>query len=343
MQRGALLTLPFALVAMMLSGCGLFGDSTSVEDALETMPGTVTRVTFFDRAAASERLGLDELDGDSSDETEAYLDEAQALPFRTDLDVYLLQMLDNAPFTALDLEWEVVGYDSDGDYGRAWKMDDDLDLNDVIDELVDLGYTKRGSDDAATLTVDPSRVDEAAAAYLLPISNITVLADEHLIVTGPLADDVLSAVADDTDSLVDTGAFGDLVASADDIEVADLTREDAVCSLGDSVLPPEQLEAIGADDLAGPDQAGFFVHGDDGQALSVMVFESEDAAGDAASQREDFLAEGASPVSGVPYSELGGFDVEADGDQVRIDIDYDNPTDISAAVTGRDYPSVCGP
>jgi hypothetical protein len=153
---------------------------------------------------------------------------------------------------------------------------------------------------------------------------------------------VLSVVADDQDSLVDSGSFEDLVDSTDDVEVADLSRQDAVCDFGDLRATPEQVEATGVAELARPDQTGFFVH-DDGETRSVMVFGDADDAEGAAGEREDLLAEGTSPISGVPYSEFGDFDVEVGGDQVRIDIDYADPKDISAVITRRDYPSVCAP
>ena len=40
-------------------------------------------------------------------------------------------MLEDAPFTAQDIEWEVAGYDADNGFGQVWRMDDDLDLDDV--------------------------------------------------------------------------------------------------------------------------------------------------------------------------------------------------------------------
>ena len=58
-------------------------------------------------------------------------------------------MLEDAPFSAQDVEWEIVGYDGDDGFGRVWKMNDDLDLDDVADELVDAGLRGGGSGDDA--------------------------------------------------------------------------------------------------------------------------------------------------------------------------------------------------
>jgi hypothetical protein len=278
MPRGPLLVLPLVLVAPLVTGCALFDRSSSLDDALETMPHTVTRVTFVDDAGADR------------------------------LDLELAPRLDDDPITDDDVEWEVTGYDGE-DVGRVWKIDEDVDLE--------------GLEDA-----DPS---------------FTVLPDAHLVVSGPLTRSVLSTVSDDTESLVDSGSFEDLADSTDDVEVADLTRQDAVCSLGDSRIPPEQLAATGLADLSRPDASGFFVHGDDGEVRAVMLFADGDAADEAADERETFLADGTSPVSGVPYSEFGSYEVETDGEQVRIEVEYDDPDDVSAVLRRRDYPSVCVP
>jgi hypothetical protein len=341
MRRGSLLALSLALIAPGLTGCGLFGDSTTLEDALETMPDTATRVTFFDRAAASDRLDLGSLDADSSDdELNTYIDKSLDLPWSTELDRYVALTL-NAPFSALDIEWEAVGYDADG-FGRVWKMDEDLDLDKVIDQLVDLGYEEEGSGDAHTLTIDIADIGEDEQ-YLAALTTMAIVPDENLIVSGPLTSTVLSAVADDKDSLIDGESFEDLVDSTDDVELADLTRKDSVCSFGNAPLSAEQIEASGVTDLASPDQAGFFVHGDDGAATSVMLFDSDGAADDAAEERETYLTDGTSPFSGQPYTEIADYDVEADGKQVRIDVDPENPKAIPGMIQRSDYPSICTP
>ena len=325
MRRGPLLTLALVLISTPLTGCGILDGSSSLEDALEVVPGDVDRVTFFDREAAVERVG----------------DDLELLPFRTELDRYLSVMIEDAPFSAADIDWEVVGYVDDS-FGRAWRMDDDLDLDDVADELVELGYDEDGSGDLRTLEIGLDEVDDEHT-YLQSMQSVTIVPDEHLMITGPLGPDLVDVVDDDEDSAVDTDAFEDLVDSTDDVEVADLARADTVCSLGDAELSPEQLESSGVTELGRPDETAYFVHGDEGETRSVLKFGDDDAAEDDAGAREELLADGTSPVSGVPYSEFGDFDVETDGDQVRIDIDYDNPKDVSAVITRRDYPSVCAP
>ncbi len=315
MQRGALLALPLVLVVTGLSGCGLFDGSSSLDDALESMPAAMDRVVFFDRAAAVDRLGLDDLDSDSTPaEVDAYLEEGRALPWRTELDLHLERMLEDAPFSALDVEWEIVGYAGDsGEFGRVWKMSDDVDL---------------------------TALDSEQTPYLPAFRTLTAVPGEHLIVSGPLTDDVLDAIRDDTDSLVDTGAFDELVDSTDDVEVADLARGDQVCRRGSRPVDDELGLAA---DLGRPDSRAFFVHGGDGGTRSVLQFETDAEAEDDAEARAIFLSESPSPISGVPYSEFGMWEIETDDAQLRIDIDYDEPQYIPAVISRGDLLSVCAP
>ena len=126
------------------------------------------------------------------------------------------------------------------------------------------------------------------------------------------------------------------------MEVAALTRGEEACSLG-ARLSEEQLEASGITDLGHAEQNGFFVHGDEGKARSVLVFDDEQSAEEDAKAREEFLDDGNSPVSGVPYAEFGDWEIETDGDQVRIDIDYDEPGSAWRAITRGDTLGICSP
>jgi hypothetical protein len=343
MQRAAVLAVPLALLMASLTGCGLLGDSSRLDDALEVVPASADRVTFVDRAAIAERFEVDEVEtGADESELDEYAQAGLEFPWSTELGPYLLVMQD-APFSELDIEWEVLASDSDDGFARAWKMQDDLDLDQVGDQLVeDYGFEEDGDDDARELRIDLSDVAEEHP-YLVSIMNVTIVPDEHLMITGPNADDVLEAVQDDADSAVDADRFDDLVDGTDDIEVADLGRGDAACSAGDRPLTPEQLAASGLEELGAPEERGFFVHGQEGDTRAVLLFGDEQAAEDDADARRDFLEEGTSPVSGVPYSEFGDWTVEAEDERVRIDIEYDEPRDVAAVISRGDYPSVCIP
>lgn len=332
MRRSLVPVLSMVLISPALTGCGLFGDSSTLDDALEVVPGTVDQVTFFDRAAAVERLDLEVLDSDPSDEElDAYIDGTQELPYFTELDRSLIQMLETAPFSAQDVEWEVVGYEDDG-FGRVWRMNDDLDLDDVADELVDSGFEEE-SGEGRTLSIDLKDI-APEDQYLIAMQAITLLPDEHLIVTGPLADDVLDVIEDDADSAVDDGTFEDLADSTDDVEVADLTRDDRACV---------EVEATDSAGLRRPEGTGFFVHGDEGEVRQVLLFEDGDAAEEDADAREKYLSEESSPVSGVPYTEFAEWEIDTDGEKEQIDLDYDEPRVVAAVLQRRDFVSLCPP
>jgi hypothetical protein len=343
MQRAAVLSLPLALVAASLAGCGLLGDSSRLDDALEVVPATADRVTFVDRAAIAERFEVDDVEpGASEGEIDDYLETAREFPAGTEFARYLGVMGD-APFSDLDVEWEVTIGEGDEGFAQVWKMRDDLDLDDVGDELVDLGFEEQDADgDSRSLSVDLAEI-APAEPYLVAVREVTIVPDEHLMIAGPDADGVLEVVKDDADSAVDSERFEDLVDGTDDIEVADLARGEAACSSPEQPLTPERLESSGLEELGSPEQRGFFVHGEDGETRAVLRFADEDAAEDDAEAREAFLDEGTSPISGVPYSEFGDWTVEADGEQVRIDIDYDEPESIPAVIGRGDYPSICAP
>ncbi len=285
-------------------------------------------------------------DADSAVDTDAFedlidsTDDVQELPYFTELDSSLVQMLETAPFSAQDVDWEVSAYEGDDGFGRVWRMNDDLDLDDVADELVDAGF-EEVSGEGRSLTIDLQEIatDER---YLISMQTVTLLPDDHLIVTGPLADDVLDVIADDADSAVDDDTFEDLVDSTDDVEVAQMARDDKACQEVDR-LSPEQLEASGIDELGHPEETGFFVHGDEGDVRSVLLFDDEDAAEEDAEAREEFLADGSSPVSGVPYEEFADWEIDTDGEQERIDLDYDEPEVVSAVIARGDFVSVCPP
>jgi hypothetical protein len=342
MLRAGVLSVPLVLVATSLSGCGLLGGSSSLDDALEVVPGSAERIAFVDRAAIAERFEVDDVEtGDDVTEIEEYVEASLEFPMSTKLSRYLV-LMQEAPFSELDIEWEISSFEGE-EFVRVWKMQDDLDLDEVGDELVDeLGFEERdGSADARFFTIDTAAIDQEHP-YLVSLMNLTIVPDEHLMITGPGAEDALDAVNDDADSAVDSDSFEDLVDSTDDVEVAALARGDAACS-STGPLSPEQLEASGMEELGRAEQHGFFVHGDEGDARSVLVFEDEEAAEDDAKAREAFLEDGTSPYSGVPYAEFGDWEIETDGVQVRIDVDYDEPETIPAVISRGDYLGVCAP
>ena len=340
MRRVAVLALPLALVASSLTGCGLLGDSDTLDDALEVVPASMSEVRFLDREAMVERLDVEALDADPSDEDlEAYVDASTTFPAYTSLDQHLVRMLDGAPFTSQDIEWEVAGFDADSGFGQVWKMDDDLDLDEVADDLVDRGYEEEDGD-GRRLSIDLNEIGEDEQ-YLIALQTVTLLPDDHLVVTGPLADDFLDVISDDADSAVDNESFDELVDGTDDVEFAALARDDLACP--GVRADPEHEAAL--EELGRPEQTGFFVHGDDGDARSVLLFDDDGAAEDDAGAREDYLAEGRDPVSGEPFDDFAESEIDTDGERVHVDLTFDEPQILAAVISRRAYSgfSACAP
>ena len=103
---------------------------------------------FFDRAAAVERLGIEELGADPSEEELALLRRgvAGAPLLHRRWTARWSRCSTTAPFSAQDVEWEVTAYEGDDGFGRVWRMNDDLDLDDVADELVDAGFEEESGE-----------------------------------------------------------------------------------------------------------------------------------------------------------------------------------------------------
>ena len=75
----------------------------------------------------------------------------------------------------------------------------------------------------------------------------------------------------------------------------------------------------------------------------MLQFDTDGEARADAEARAVFLAESTSPISGIPYSEFGAWEIETDDAQLRIDVDYDDPLTVSAAISRGDYLSFCPP
>ena len=246
--------LALVLVTGWFAGCALIDRSSPLEEALETLPGSVERVAFVDREAVNERLGIED--------ARSYDQNADRLPAPTDLDEHFAPSAERMPFTVLDVSWEVLAWEGDRT-GHVWKTDDDLDVDGVVDDLVAAGYHEERDGDVHRLAAAPRDLDPEVRSRLRDLRELVVIPDEHLFVTGDLAPDVVETVDDDVDSLVDTEAFEDLVDDPDDIEVTELTRK-VEC-------PPGSPEPT-------PERSAVFLHRDETTMSALLVYGSDDDA-----------------------------------------------------------------
>lgn len=323
--------LAVTLLAPSLSSCGLFEGSTRFEEALEYLPHDASVVMFSDRATLAERLELADVDADSSEDD--IVDYGRAIAEAgggTDLTAYLRPMLEGgAAFTSLDVEWQAM-ITSDG-LGRVWKMSDDLDFDAVEEDLVDAGYDVTEEDDVRRYRVElgdgGSLIGDRYPALLL---ELAVLPDEQLIVSGGVegVDAVLAAVAEDRDSLSDSGVYDDVLAEAPTELEAALLQDSPTCGV------PENMSAEAAQQveeerggLGTPDQQALYIapEDDDPTATTVLVFDDDAAAEADLAAREDYLSDAVDPRSAEPLDEYVDWEIDRDGSMVLVTAEYDPP------------------
>lgn len=352
-----LLVVPGALLASSLAACGGSDDSGSdggsggnplagsrLADALAAAPAEATSVEFVDRAALAERYGVDDVAPDADeDERTAYATALVDAPAATELASYVVQMAD-AAFSELDLEWQATVDGPDEMHAQVWRVRDDLDLDAVADDLADAGYTASGSADAQRFTADLSSVDSATGLiggrYPQTMLDVAVVPDDHVIVSGASTDAVVDAISGAADSLAGSGAFDDVLDSADppsDLEYAELRRGDDTCGVP-AAAGPDSEEAADSDAQLGTAVAsGWFTSGE-GDDRGVLLFGDGDAAAADADQRETYLAD---------FAEFYGLDIDfavtQDDDAVRVTSDAADARTVVSALQRNEGPLACEP
>jgi hypothetical protein len=349
------LALSLVLVTAGLSGCALLDDvgDSDLDDALELVPGDATFVTITNRQAAAERLGIDDVEtGADQDDLDRYIEasvDADSLMATTRLGRYLVPMAQHAAFSELDVVWEAAATGDDQGFASTYKMSDDLDLDAVGDDLVDAGYQEDEIAGHRHLYIEDVATDTDFDGMIggypgVEMTDLVVVPDEHLMFVAHGREEVEEAVdvlEDDADSATDTGDFDEVLDGADDPELAVLAH-DVGCSPGGN-LSAEQLEQAGLDGLGTPEATAFFVSGDDAETSSVLAFADDGAAEADLEAREDYLADGVLLKTRQPIADVATWDLERDGDLVRIDYEYDDPRMAWAAATSSDGFHACNP
>lgn len=279
-----------------LGGCALLDDvgDSDLDDALELVPGDATSVTF------------------------AHPEDAQDLG------------IEGAGLSGDDVVWTVSAPKAEGRM-HAYKMDEQLDLDGMGDDLVEAGYAE----------------DEIAGHRHFLVEGqaaVVVVPDEHLLFVGRSREVVEAAVEvyeDDADSLTDAGTFDDLLSGTDDPHHALLVK-DPDCDPG---LSPARLEASGRTELGTPETMGFFIadHGDEAATSSVLVFGDDDSAATDFEARQAYLAGALLERTQEPLADIADWDIERDGRMVRIDYEYAEPGLARAAARRFDGFHACDP
>jgi hypothetical protein len=312
------------LAAAGLSGCALLEDigGGDLDDALELVPGGATAVVFKQRADLAELLDLDDVDsGSSAADLEHYAAVVAEQSWAgTQFAPHLTAMAGRAAFSELDIVWEVYGFGPDGST-RAYKMREDLVLDDIGDDLVAATYTEDELSRHRYFYVEPgSSIDDGRypAADML---HVALVPDEQLMLVAGTRSSLETAVAvfdDDADSLTDAGTFVEVIADSDDETDYAVLEKEPYC---ESDLSPEQASASGRDKLGSPVASGFFVGGD-GETTTALAFVDEDAAESDLSAREAYLDEAVLLDSREPLADVADWELERDGNLVRIGYEF---------------------
>ncbi|TNM37314.1 hypothetical protein FHP29_15840 [Nocardioides albidus] len=321
-----------SLCAPALGACSSGGDAAGdepatepkgsrLEQALAYLPADSQAVTFTDRAVVAERLDLEDVardaaEADLDDWAQTFLAEGYRLHLTTDAPA-----MRTAAFSVLDVEWEAVGSDEAGlptpKDAVVWRMSDDLDLDAVAADLEDAGLKRSGPDERPLFQPDFSAVDGSnryGGRYPMELSYVLLLPDEHLMLFGFGADDVLDVIDDKADSLAEAGTFDDILAQAEPegLEYA-LLGLDGPC---DGARRTPDGRAV-----------GFLIHPDQ-PARSLRLFGSADSAQADAARLEQELA-------GKPVT------IGVEGTTVHVDVPFADRVTANRTYLGADGPLAC--
>ena len=328
------------LVAPALTSCQLLGGGSSLADALDIVPAGARLVTFVDRAAMAERLGVDDVaTGADEQEIREYVDATKDDAVRGTFLLGDLEFMQDAAFSELDVEWSVEADPPGNGPMFAYKVDDSVDLDLLVSELEEAGMASKESGGRTVLTL--TRADDGGPIGVYPpdfASGVLVAPDEDLVVFGGTDLEAVADVLDDEeDSLADAGTFDRIVADVDDVERAVIER-DLTCG----GYSEEQL-ALGVADLGAFVATGLFTSTDDeGTAVSARLqLDSEGAAEADREARADYLANGQSISSAEPVAELGSAELDLDGDVVEMALALEPSVDAEYLLFSKDAFFAC--
>ncbi|MDN5746871.1 MAG: hypothetical protein L0H31_17415 [Nocardioidaceae bacterium] len=318
----------------LVSGCGLLNGSSEVEEALEYLPADASTVTFVSRAAVVERLGLEDVDADtSSTDMENYLTTiAEDGAPLTQLDTYVQVMTDRAAFSALDVQWEAAA-GADDHRVVVWKLDDDTDFDHIARDLEDAGYQRSGSNDEPTFAAD---LEDAGAdgligqRYPASLLNLALVPDEHVVISGDVAVGVAVAI-DKADSLSDQGSFDhllDVAPEQSDLEFAAMTI-DPQCG------PAGRSGPTVHGDVAHPDGIGFYIAPQAPITIARLFDDEEDRALEAKGFADHLASSG--KQTGLDVD----FDVSTEEDAVVVETDFDHRAAVTLAWQRNEGPFSC--
>ena len=223
------------VVAVGLVGRTLWRNAhrTDLSEALDVVPKSTLRLAFTDWAAVRRQLDVP----DQSRPSDATIEKLSDRAYDTDLsaassiDESTAALQEHFGFSPTTAQWEAYAQ-SDAGATMVVRMPDDFDLDEVTENLADLGFTKpshktgvwEGGVDLVA-SIDPTITPE--------LQYVAVLADEHLVVTSDeeaYAEKAAAVAGGDGDSLADVASTRELVDKLDEPAAAMVWSRDFACS-----------------------------------------------------------------------------------------------------------------
>jgi len=215
------------VLAVLVVGAGLLTwrlltPASAFDQALSTLPKGTLRVTFTDweftrSAAHGESLGAGSSPADVSDFLTRAYDQDRTFTSGISDSTYVLAH--RFGFSPLDAQWEALGQGREGQVD-VLRVDDDVDLGGVENNLRTLGYTPpSGGSGTGGVWVGGADLVAQIDGSLTPVEqNVAVLPDQHLVLLSDSASYLQAAVSvakGDGDSVRDTTGVDDLAGVAD--------------------------------------------------------------------------------------------------------------------------------
>lgn len=341
------------VLAGVIVGVQLLADGDGAGEALAVLPADAEWVEYVDRDAVYEAAGLDDLEHGASDsEFDDHTEDLAGLPVGTPLARYV-RVMQAAAFSELAVDWYATAQSADS-MVSVYRLDDDIDLGDVAEDLEDAGYDQgevQGRDRFTADLEDAGTSGLVGDRYPLPaLADVTIDEDEHLLVTGSDPEAVLDVLDENADSLADDDSVADLFDEAGDVAYASVSAGARACAEPERLSEAQREQATadsGSDALGRPDAVGTFLLEDDDDLvpLTLLGFGSDGDAEDDAAAREEWLEEGTDPVTRQPNADLYDVEsVEADGSLVRVEVDHGEQAARRAVQMSlqRSGPGTCG-
>lgn len=319
---GAVVALALLLVRPLLA-------PEPVVQAVETLPGTVVRVSWTDWAEVQQAAGGDVGTASSQADVDDFLDRAfeEDLVGSTALGSSFRGLEKNFGVTPLDAEWEVYGQAPEGSVA-VLRFSDDVDLDEVEGRFEALGYQAPGSGagEGGTWVGEVDQVAGLPGPLTQVQENLAVLADEHLLLMGDdpeFVDRAVDVVRGDEEGLDEVPGLGSLLGELEEPAVATVWVNDYACEeLAMSQADPSDVaegqrlvdEAGGVNPLTGL----AFAETADAELQFVFAFDSAEDASEDLQPRTD-LASG--PAAGQGGSFTDRFEIvssTADGPLVTM-------------------------